>query len=139
MELDVSDIHCVSFGEPKKYRSKFQSTISFDILAIVICFVFSDSPDAVEEIPSMPNVFRYGINQVQALLEPLVKKGLASVLLFGVVSNLPKDEVGTHADSLQNPVIQILPKIRQWFPDLVIACDVSLLCLMLIYVLKCMY
>lgn len=53
-------------------------------------FINSEQDDAIEEIPSMPGVSRFGVNQVIAHLEPLVKKGLKTVLLFGVIENLPK-------------------------------------------------
>lgn len=38
----------------------------------------------------MPGVARYGINKLKAHLEPLVRKGLTSILVFGVVGGLPK-------------------------------------------------
>jgi len=38
---------------------------------------------------------------------------------------LMQDERGLYADSPRNPVIQVVPKLRRCFPDLVIACDVS--------------
>lgn len=74
----------------------------------------------------MPGVRRYGVNKVIPALEKLVEKGLSSVLLFGVVTNLPKDDIGCNADSADNPVIDILPKLRNKFPNLLIACDVSM-------------
>jgi len=44
----------------------------------------------VEEIPSMPEQFRYGVNCVVEALQPVVAKGLKAVLLFGVPSKLIK-------------------------------------------------
>ncbi|XP_055716756.1 delta-aminolevulinic acid dehydratase [Phlebotomus papatasi] len=85
-----------------------------------------ESDNAVEEIPSMPGVKRYGGTALINDLVPLVAKGLKTVLLFGVVDKLPKDPKGSSADSSENPVIRILPKIRSTFPDLVVACDVCL-------------
>ncbi|XP_059480137.1 delta-aminolevulinic acid dehydratase [Neocloeon triangulifer] len=85
-----------------------------------------DSDDEVQEIPSMPGVFRFGINKLKAFLQPVVDDGLKSVLLFGVPQNLPKDGQGTNADSSVTPVIRVIPKLRDWFPNLVIACDVCL-------------
>jgi len=38
----------------------------------------------------MPGVYRYGINQLEKMLEPLIAKGLQSVLLFGVSKHLEK-------------------------------------------------
>ncbi|XP_024082128.1 delta-aminolevulinic acid dehydratase isoform X2 [Cimex lectularius] len=88
-------------------------------------FIVEDN-DAKEEITTMPGVYRYGVNTVLKELEPLVKLGLKSVLLFGVISKLTKDEYGTHADSPENPVIRLVPMICEKFPNLVIACDVCL-------------
>jgi len=53
-------------------------------------YFFSDADDSVQEIASMPGVFRFGVNKLEGFLEPLVKDGLKSVLLFGVPQNLPK-------------------------------------------------
>lgn len=50
----------------------------------------SENDDEVEEIPSMPGISRFGVNRVLEHLDPLVKKGLKSILLFGVIKNLPK-------------------------------------------------
>lgn len=49
-----------------------------------------DAENAVEEIPSMPLQFRYGVNRVVEALKPIVIRGLKAVLLFGVPSNLTK-------------------------------------------------
>ncbi|XP_031621515.1 delta-aminolevulinic acid dehydratase [Contarinia nasturtii] len=85
-----------------------------------------EKDDVIEEIPSMPGVSRFGVNQLIKHLEPLIKKGLKTVLLFGVIETLPKDSNGSSADSTENPVIRALPLLRKNFPDLVIATDVCL-------------
>jgi len=53
-------------------------------------YIDRDAEDAVEEIQSMPEQFRYGVNRVVEALRPVVTSGLKSVLLFGVLSKLPK-------------------------------------------------
>lgn len=88
-------------------------------------FIIENEND-VQPIKTMPGVARYGINRLKEHLEVLVAKGLTSVLLFGVVDGLPKDETASHADSKENPVVKALPKLKSWFPNLVIACDVCL-------------
>jgi len=77
-------------------------------------------------IPSMPGVFRFGLKKLMEHLTPLVELGLNSILLFGVVDTLPKDDRGSNADSNSNPVIRALPLLRQAYPNLLIACDVCL-------------
>ncbi|XP_035742705.1 endoplasmic reticulum chaperone BiP isoform X2 [Vespa mandarinia] len=86
----------------------------------------SDNKNDKEPISSMPGVYRYGINRLHEDLQPLISKGLQSILLFGVSKNLVKDHVGFNADSKENPIVQVIPLIRQWFPNLVVACDVCL-------------
>ncbi|CCU97906.1 unnamed protein product [Malassezia sympodialis ATCC 42132] len=74
----------------------------------------------------MPNQYRWGINRLEEFLGPLVERGLASVILFGVPVLKEKDEVGTLADDVDGPVIQAIKKIRELFPSLYVAADVCL-------------
>jgi len=85
-----------------------------------------DDDNVTQEISSMPGVFRYGVNKLESAIEPVIKNGLTSIMLFGVPSNLPKDSVGSSASSNETPVIQAVKRLRASFPDLVIACDVCL-------------
>lgn len=88
-------------------------------------FLLEDDNRA-EPVASMPNVSRYGINPLMSRLDELVKKGLKSILIFGIVRTLPKDSNGSSADCPENPVLKALPKLRAKFPNLLIACDVCL-------------
>lgn len=44
----------------------------------------TDDPEASVPIPSLPGQRRWGVNKLREFLEPLVEKGLQSVILFGV-------------------------------------------------------
>lgn len=44
----------------------------------------TDDPNAHVVIPSLPGQARWGVNKLQEFLGPLVRKGLKSVILFGV-------------------------------------------------------
>lgn len=85
-----------------------------------------DDDDAEQPVASLPGVNRYGVNKLEAALKPLILNGLSSVLLFGVPSNMPKDERGSSADAANTPVIVAVKLLRQAFPDLLVACDVCL-------------
>jgi len=78
------------------------------------------------EIVSLPGQKRWGLNKLKAFLTPLVKKGLKSVILFGVPLHMTKDSRGSPADDPSTPVILATRLIRKEFPDLIIACDVCL-------------
>ncbi|CEH18314.1 tetrapyrrole porphobilinogen synthase [Ceraceosorus bombacis] len=86
----------------------------------------SDDPDAEAPLKGMPNQRRWGVNKLPGFLEPLIKKGLSSVILFGVPERKPKDEIGTLADDPEGPVISAVKTLREKFPDLYVACDVCL-------------
>ncbi|KAL4703767.1 hypothetical protein ACJJTC_002902 [Scirpophaga incertulas] len=85
-----------------------------------------ENDDAVQPVASMPNVHRYGTNQLIIALRELVANGLKSILIFGIVENLEKNAIGSSADVSENPVIRALPRLKQAFPELLLACDVCL-------------
>lgn len=86
----------------------------------------TDDENAALDLSSMPGQKRWGVNRLEEFLGPLVKKGLKSVILFGVPEKKEKDDKGTLADDPEGPVIQAIRKLRTLFPDLYIACDVCL-------------
>ncbi|XP_050389019.1 delta-aminolevulinic acid dehydratase [Patella vulgata] len=85
-----------------------------------------DDPEAQEEISSLPGQCRYGVNKLKSALQPLIDNGLQTVLLFGVPGNIQKDNRGSGADLSTTPVVIAVKKLREWFPNLLIACDVCL-------------
>ena len=83
----------------------------------------------------MPEQYRWGVNRLSELLSGLVKKGLKSVLLFGVLTDesdtknslqFKKDMKGTIASSDESPVILAVKYIKKHFPSLLVVCDVCL-------------
>ncbi|KAG5461328.1 MAG: putative porphobilinogen synthase [Olpidium bornovanus] len=68
----------------------------------------------------------WGVDRLAGYLEPLIAKGLASVLLFGAPTAVTKDAVGSAADDPNGPVISALKLLRSRFPDLHVGCDVCL-------------
>jgi porphobilinogen synthase len=87
----------------------------------------SDQPDEETLIPSLPNQYRRGLNRIIPFLEPLVQKGLRSVILFGVpIAPGTKDALGTAADDPEGPVMQSIKLLRKRFRDLFIVADVCL-------------
>lgn len=50
----------------------------------------TDDPTTSVEIPTLPGQRRWGVDRLEEFLGPLVKKGLSSVILFGVPLNAEK-------------------------------------------------
>ncbi|XP_075375590.1 delta-aminolevulinic acid dehydratase isoform X1 [Mycteria americana] len=107
-------------------RSWQCTATTFNASNLIYPIFVTDSPDAVEPIPSLPGQARYGVNKLEGMLRPLVEDGLKCVLIFGVPSKVHKDERGSAADAEDTPAIQAIKKIRSTFPELLIACDVCL-------------
>ncbi|XP_028162244.1 delta-aminolevulinic acid dehydratase isoform X3 [Ostrinia furnacalis] len=127
MSLFLSPEHVLQGGYFHATLRKLQEpNTSIEPHNIMYPVFLLEDDDAVQPVSSMPNVFRYGINQLIIALEDLVLKGLKSILIFGIVETLPKDPTGTAADASGNPVIKALPKLREAYPQLLIACDVCL-------------
>jgi len=122
--MEISSVLQGGYQHPlsRTWQAKRQLTKSMLMYPIFI----TDDPEAEVDIPSLPGQSRWGVNKLEGFLGPLVKKGLASVILFGVPFKCTKDPKGTPADDPEGPVIQAIKKIRELFPSVYIACDVCL-------------
>ncbi|KAF8567072.1 hypothetical protein P879_06506 [Paragonimus westermani] len=93
-------------------------------------FVFpvfiSEIPDLCEDIPSLPNQKRVGLNMLCEYLRPLIQKKLSSVILFGVVEEQHKDSIGSRADSPTGAIIPAVQLLKRTFPSLTVICDLCL-------------
>lgn len=124
-ETQISSILAGGYNHPvlREWQNETQLKKNIFILPVFI----SDDENEETPIKSFPNVKRFGVNKLMNYLAPLVKKGLCSVLLFGVpMKKGSKDMVGTSADDPNGPVIQAVKLLRKEIPDLYIICDVCL-------------
>ncbi len=77
------------------------------------------------EIPSMPGQFQWSADRICEAVEPVVRQGVGSVLLFGQ-SDLPKDNGGSAAWDDRAPVQQAIRSLKRAFPGLTVLTDVCL-------------
>ncbi|TFK54111.1 tetrapyrrole biosynthesis, porphobilinogen synthase [Heliocybe sulcata] len=122
--MDISSILQGGYQHPLSRQWQGRRTLTKSMLMYPI--FITDDPEASVEIKTLPGQRRWGVNKLESFLGPLVKKGLKSVILFGVPFKCEKDGKGTPADDPKGPVIQAIRKLRSLFPDLYIACDVCL-------------
>lgn len=120
--------HVLQGGYFNKTLREWQSINTSITASNLILPIFIHEDDECEQdIPSLPEVKRFGINKLQNFLKPLVENNLKCVLLFGVIEDDKlKDENGSFADHPNNPVTRAIPLIKKWFPNLLISCDVCL-------------
>jgi len=117
------NLHC-AYSHPitRSWQIESKLQISNLIYPIFVCC----GDDAKVEIPSLAEQYRWGVNRLKELLDPLVSNGLHTVLLFGIVNKEEKDEAGSFADNSKSPVIKAINFIKLNYPTLLIACDLCL-------------
>ncbi|KAH3901678.1 probable Delta-aminolevulinic acid dehydratase [Saccharomycodes ludwigii] len=124
-EPQISSILAGGYNHPllREWQNERQLTKNMFIFPIFI----SDDPEEECDIPSLPNIKRFGVNKIVPYLKPLVAKGLRSVIIFGVpLKEGVKDESGSAADDPEGPVIQCIKKLRKEIPELYLIADVCL-------------
>ena len=77
-----------------------------------------------EEIASMPNQFRFSIDEILKELESCVALGIKSILFFGIPNY--KDEIASSAYDKNGIVQRAVRAIKAKFPDLYVITDVCL-------------
>ncbi len=77
-----------------------------------------------EEIPSMPDNYRFSIDTLMEEIKEIYELGLKGVLLFGIPDH--KDELGTSAYCEGNIVAKAIYEIKKYYPDMYVVADVCL-------------
>jgi porphobilinogen synthase len=114
-----------SFGHPllKKWNVENEVTAENILYPIFVC----ESTDYKEEIKSLPGQYRWSVDRLPELLDPLIELGLQSVIVFGVlVDPSLKDETGSNALSPNSPAARALTFLKENYPTLLRVVDVCL-------------
>ncbi|MTI81980.1 MAG: porphobilinogen synthase [Firmicutes bacterium] len=78
------------------------------------------------EVSSMPGVHNFSIDQLLQELQEVVSLGIPGVVIFGVVSEEEKDEVGSGAYDDEGIVQHAVQAIKEKYPQLMVITDVCL-------------
>ena len=79
-----------------------------------------------EEIPSMPNYFRYSLDLLSAEVKELWKLGLKSVLVFVKVPDSLKDNTGKEALNPDGLMQRAIKTIKNAVPEMLVMTDVAM-------------
>lgn len=119
-----SKLHCSQSNRLLK-SWQAEATLTKDHLLYPVFVLDVDKQKTA--INALPGQYRWSVDMLPELLDPLVKLGLQSVLLFGVLTDESvKDPRGSFASSDKNPVVRACKFIREKYPLLTIVCDVCL-------------
>jgi len=78
--------------------------------------------NVVEEVPSMPGVYRYSVDRVVDAVKEVRDLGIPAIILFGIPEH--KDEVGSDTWSEEGIIQKALRKIKKEVPDIYVITDV---------------
>ena len=85
-----------------------------------------ESLKEMEEIESLKGIYRHSEESILKEIEDLVKTGIKAVAIFPVIDNDKKDEKGIEAINEDNFLNNVIKKIKQNFPDILVIADVAL-------------
>ncbi|MDD2903093.1 MAG: porphobilinogen synthase [Syntrophales bacterium] len=77
-----------------------------------------------QEIPSMPGIFRFSVENLAEEAKAMADLGIPAVLLFGLPRK--KDDIGSEAASPKGTVQQAVRRLKKDVPGLVVITDVCL-------------
>ena len=79
-----------------------------------------------EEIESLIGIFRHSEKSILKEIEELVNLGIKAVAIFPVIDENKKDEKGSEATNEDNFLNNVIKKIKQDFPEILVIADVAL-------------
>ncbi|MDO4729033.1 MAG: porphobilinogen synthase [Bacteroidota bacterium] len=106
-------------------RNMVRETIVTTDDFIVPLFVI-EGKNIKEEIPSMPNYYRYSLDLLEKEVKELWALGLKSVLLFCKVSDHLKDNLGKEATNPKGLIQRAIQSVKNAAPEMIVMTDVAL-------------
>ena len=97
-----------------------ENRITLDDLIYPIFVRYGEN--VVEEVPSMPGVFRYSVDRVADAVKEVRDLGIPAVILFGIPEH--KDEVGSDTWSDEGIIQRTLRVLKKEVPDMYLITDV---------------
>ncbi len=89
----------------------------------LICPIFVRyGENIVEEIPSMPGIYRYSVDKVVDAVKEIRDLGIPAVILFGIPEK--KDDIGSDTWSDEGIIQKALRKLKKEVPDMYLITDV---------------
>lgn len=110
----------------KSFLRKLVSETSISSNDLIWPVFLVDGKKECQKIKSMPDVYRYSIDQLIKELEILVKFGLQAIAIFPQLESNLKDDNGTNAYDPDNLICRAIKKIKSSYPDLGIISDIAL-------------
>ena len=105
---------------------KLVSDNDLHINDLILPIFIRDGKNKIEEIKSMPGVYRYSIDKLNVILNEVKKNKILLVALFPYTPIKKKDEFGSEALNENNLICRALRLIKKNYPSIGVMCDVAL-------------
>ena len=110
----------------KEFSRRLVSENNLSVNDLIWPLFVCEGNNIADKINSMPNVFRYSIDNILKELETAVKLKIPAIALFPQIDSGLKDEKGSEATNENNLICRTIKSIKKNFPDLGVICDVAL-------------
>ena len=93
---------------------------------LILPIFIRDGKNKIEKIKSMPGVYRYTVDRLNAILNKVEKNKILLVALFPYTPVKKKDKLGSEALNENNLVCRALRYIKKRYPSVGVMCDIAL-------------
>ncbi len=120
---------CYPIVRPRRMRSSLKLSgltkeTKLDPSKFIMPYFVTHGNSLKEPIATMPDQFRYSIDELLKELKNVIGTGIGGILLFGIPKH--KDELGSESYSPDGIIQQALRAIKDVYPDLLVITDVCL-------------
>jgi porphobilinogen synthase len=93
---------------------------------LILPIFIRDGKNIIEEIKSMPGVYRYTVDKLNVILNKVEQNKILLVALFPNTPLKKKDKLGSEALNENNLVCKALRYIKKKYPSIGVMCDIAL-------------
>ena len=93
---------------------------------LIYPFFLKDGSNIKEEIPSLPNVYRWSVDTLLPEIEQCLRFGIKTFVLFPAVEESLKDKTASMSYDPNNFYLKAIELIKTTFPEAVLMSDVAL-------------
>lgn len=93
---------------------------------LILPIFIRDGKNKIEEIKSMPGVYRYTVDKLNVILNKVEQNKILLVALFPNTPLKKKDKLGSEALNENNLVCKALRFIKKKYPSIGVMCDIAL-------------
>tara|TARA_B100001059_G_scaffold234181_1_gene276026 strand:+ start:527 stop:1519 length:993 start_codon:yes stop_codon:yes gene_type:complete len=93
---------------------------------LILPIFISEGKNKIEEIKSMPGVYRYTIDKLNVILNEVIKNNILLIALFPYTPPNKKDELGSESLNENNLVCKAIKFIKMNYPSIGVMSDIAL-------------